>query len=237
MPTVRANGIDVYYETYGSGDPILVIGGLGSDLTQLQGLVGRLAERHLALAFDNRGVGRSDKPDEPYTIETMAEDAAGLLDTLNFSSVNVLGISLGGRIAIMLALLHPSRVKTLTLLSTSARASNHQGLLWSLSNLMIRIPSVRAWGTKYPQPYYSYVRQRDASKGFDATPRLKEIVVPTLILHGTKDRIVPFALALEMHAGIAGSKLQRFEGGHLQVFSKPSGLAASVVEFLASGVK
>jgi 3-oxoadipate enol-lactonase len=234
LPNAQSNGISIYYEIHGEGEPLLLIGGLGADLTQLEGIGRELSKSFRVIKFDNRGAGRTDKPDAAYSIEMMAEDASGLLDALGISSVHVLGVSLGGRIATMLALLHPNQVKSLILLSTSAKMSQHRGLSWSLSNQLIRIPMVRGFGTKYKQPYYAYVRQRDASRGFDVTGRLKEIVKPALILHGTKDRIVPYRLAEEMHAGIPGSRLESFDGGHLVVFSEPENLAKPIKEFLLS---
>ena len=233
MPFVRANGIDICYELYGEGEHLLVIGGLAIDLTQLKGIVDELSGNYQVIAFDNRGVGRTDKPHEPYSIEMMAEDAAGLVNALGMKSVNVLGISMGGRIAISLTLQHPELVKSLILVSTSARTHKYgRGLEWSLSNFLLRIPAVRKIGTKYPQPYYAYVRQREASRNYDATNRLQEIRVPTLIIHGKKDRIAPFSLAEELRAHIEGSKLIAVEGGHLFAFTKQKDLIDLVTGFL-----
>ncbi|HKT21077.1 MAG TPA: alpha/beta hydrolase, partial [Nitrososphaerales archaeon] len=184
MPTAQVNGISIYYETQGSGEPILIVGGLATDLTQLQKFTGLLAEKREAVSFDSRGVGRSDKPDSPYTIEMLADDASGLLAALGIPRADVLGVSLGGRVALTMALQHPGQVGKLVLLSTSARMSYRRGVFWRLSNQLLRLPHVRSVGTRYPQPYYAYVRQRDASKGFDVSGRLGEIMAPTLVLHG-----------------------------------------------------
>ena len=221
MPTVSSNGIGVYYEIKGEGAPVLLVGGLGIDLTQLKGLVDGLAGMHKVIAFDNRGVGRTDKPDVPYSIDMMAQDASGLLVALGLGPVDVVGISLGGRIAMQLTLSRSDLVRSLVLASTSARTNYDRGVMWSLSNFLLRIPAVRKIGTEYPQPYYAYVRQRDASRGYDATERLKNIEKPTLIVHGRKDRVAPIELAEEMRSRIPGSKLVTIQGGHLSFFSKP----------------
>lgn len=234
MPTTKVNGISIYYEVRGNGKPVLLIAGLANDLTQLGGLIGRLAEKRRVISFDSRGVGRSDKPDTPYTIEMMGDDAAGVLGSLGIPSADIIGVSLGGRVALMVALEHPELVARLVLVSTSARMSYHRGAVWWLSNQLVRIPQVRGVGTKYPQPYYAYVRQRDASKGFDVTGRLKEIERPTLVLHGKTDRVVPFKLAEEMNSAIPGSKLVPCDGGHLSVFSKPDMVASEIERFLES---
>jgi pimeloyl-ACP methyl ester carboxylesterase len=232
LPTARANGINIYYEIHGEGTPLVLIEGLSIDISQVEWMVGGFSQRHQVVAFDNRGAGRTDKPDIPYTIETMAEDTAGLLVALGIARAHVLGISMGGRVAIALALSHPEMVRSLILVSTSARVPPRRSPLWSLSNFLIRIPLIRRIGTRYPQPYYAFVRQREASRGYDATGRLDEIREPTLILHGKQDRIVPFELAEETHRGIRGSSVAVFEGGHLFSFSKQKEFLGAVSEFL-----
>src|SRR5580700_679417 len=100
MPTARVNGITMYYEQHGAGEPLLLINGLGADITLLAPIVAWFARSDRGVAFGNRGAGRSDKPDAPYTIELMAKDTAALMDVLSLGRVNVLGISMGGRIAL-----------------------------------------------------------------------------------------------------------------------------------------
>src|SRR5262245_26552811 len=121
MPTVRANGIDLFYQVRGHGDPLLLIAGFGCDHTIWSLVVPALAAHHRVIAFDNRGVGRSSGPDTVTGIPQMAEDAAGLLGALGLDRVHVAGHSMGGMIAQELALAHPERVRTLTLLSSCAR--------------------------------------------------------------------------------------------------------------------
>jgi 3-oxoadipate enol-lactonase len=118
MPTIRVNDIDMYYEIHGEGEPVVLIAGLNSDHTLYTAIIPKLAERYQVVAFDNRGVGRSDKPDIPYSIDMMADDTAGLLNTLGIQQAHILGTSLGGRIAASLALRYPSQIKSLILVST-----------------------------------------------------------------------------------------------------------------------
>ncbi len=217
----------------GGGGTLLVIPGLATDVSQIEDISRELSKHFRVVAIDNRGVGRSDKPDEPYSVAAMTDDAAGLLGAIGVSSADVLGISLGGRIALELTLRHPELVRRFILASTSARMNYPRGLLWTLSNLLIRVPAVRSIGMKYPQPYFAYVRQRDASRGYDSTDRLKEITKPTLILHGRNDKTAPAYLAEELQRGIAGSSLVFFDGGHMFMFSKQKEFAASVAGFLA----
>jgi pimeloyl-ACP methyl ester carboxylesterase len=212
MPVIHAGDIDMYYELQGLGEPLVLIGGLAQDISQWEWLTTWCAQTHRVLAFDNRGAGRTDKPDAPYTIPMMAGDTDALMQAVGMSQATVLGISMGGKIALQLALEHQDRVARLILVSTAASArleapTPRMEMLSVLSGLVFR--------GKFPQPRYAFARQRQASRAYDCMDRLGEIRVPTTILHGRKDKVTPFSDALAMHRGIAGSDMVTFFGGHL----------------------
>ena len=211
MPTVQVNDIQMYYELRGEGQPLVLILGMTLDVSEVEPIIRWFAERYRVLVFDNRGAGRTDKPDIPYTIAMMANDTLGLMDAVGIERANVLGISLGGRIAIALTLAHPERVEKLALVSTSARVPP-RGWRFRVLGLLSSVPMFQG---KYPQPRYAFVRQRDASTAFNCTARLPEIQAPTVIMHGRSDKTTPFVLAEEMQRGIRSSKLLPFPGGHL----------------------
>jgi 3-oxoadipate enol-lactonase len=215
----RVNGIDLYYESHGAGAPLLLIPGLGCDVRMFKHIIDGLSEHCRVLAFDPRGAGRSGKPDVPYSIEMMADDATGLLEAVEVSSVHVLGFSMGGRVALELALAHSERVKSLILASTSARTLEAAPMSWRwiVMDLAPRLPLL---GLIDPQPRYAHLRQRAASRAYDCTVRLGDIHVPTLIVHGGRDRITPYELALELQHGIAGSKLVTVDGGHFALLTR-----------------
>jgi pimeloyl-ACP methyl ester carboxylesterase len=230
MPIVNANGVDLYYEVMGEGPPLVVINGLGGEVSEYKRITGPLAERCRVLAFDNRGAGRSDKPDTPYTVEVMAMDAAAVMDGAGFKGATVMGISMGGRIALELCLQRPDLAGKLVLVSTGARVQNS----W-VRRLVTSPPPRVLMRSKYPQPKYAFLRQREASKAYDGSARLGEIGVPTLILHGLRDKLAPLAVAQEMHQGIAGSKLVTFKGGHLFfLIREPHRFLKTVADFVAS---
>ena len=127
MPAAQINGITLYYEEAGSGEPLLLIAGFTahSMLWALQ--VPALAQRYRVITFDNRGIGRSDAPAGPYTTRQMADDADGLLEYLGIERAHVIGWSMGGMIAQELALNHAQRLDRLVLLSSLARANPYAG--------------------------------------------------------------------------------------------------------------
>jgi 3-oxoadipate enol-lactonase len=210
MPYVKVNDIQMYYEIHGDGEPLLLIFGLGTDISEWDGIIRWLAKTYKVLAFDNRGAGRTDKPDTPYSIEMMAHDTAGLMQMLGLKQANILGISLGGRIALELALQHATSVKKLVLVSTSARIIKN----WRRHFYGI-LSSAPIFRSKYPQPHYAFMRQLQASSTYNCTDKLHELHIPTVIMHGKKDKAAPYTLAEEMHTGIQGSKMLSFAGGHL----------------------
>jgi pimeloyl-ACP methyl ester carboxylesterase len=114
MPDIEITGATLHCEVAGSGAPILLIPGLGLDHTYYRFGIPLLARRMQVLAVDPRGVGRSTKSPPPYSVESWADDFAGMIDKLGFGPIHVLGSSLGGAIALALAQRHPGRLKSLT---------------------------------------------------------------------------------------------------------------------------
>ena len=209
--TADPNRIRIHCEVRGRGRPLLLILGLGADVSEYTSLIDQLAAGCQVIAFDNRGAGRTDKPDQPYSIEIMAADALSVLDRLGVARACVLGISLGGRIALELALRHPDRVERLILVSTSPRVVRS----WRRRHLYPFLSGMPLFRSRNPQPRYAFVRQLEASDGYDAGSELHRLAMPTVIMHGRRDRAAPLAMAEEMQSGIPGSRLVTFRGGHL----------------------
>jgi pimeloyl-ACP methyl ester carboxylesterase len=144
MPTVRSNGIDIYYEEHGSGEPLLLIMGWGCNAATWKPQVPGLAERFRVITFDNRGVGRTSAPKPAYLIADMVDDTRGLLDALDIERAHVFGISMGGMIAQELAINFPERIDALALGCTSPgsrRAAGHRELLKNISEFNARVGS------------------------------------------------------------------------------------------------
>ena len=130
---VTANGQRLYFEIHGQGEPLVMIMGLGGDITAWQMQIPVLKEHFKVIVFDNRDAGRSSQATESYRITDMADDAAGFMDSLGIEQAHILGGSMGGAIAQELVLNHPNRVHKLVLLSTLARVPRflvHRLHLW-----------------------------------------------------------------------------------------------------------
>ena len=233
MPLIAVNGIELYYESHGTGAPLVVLAGLGLDVSEMGMLTGPLAARFRVIAADNRGAGRSAKPPGPYSVEQIAADVVGLMDRLELARAHVLGFSLGGRIAMALALAEPARVDRLVLVATSPRSA---GARWRVrAGMMVAdLPVLRG---RYRQPRSAMKAQFDATTRFDATARLSQITAPVLIVHGTSDHVTPVAMARQMHDLIPGSRLVLIDGGHLApLLTQHERLVAEVSAFLTANV-
>ena len=218
MATAQVNGIELYYEVHGTGPPLVLIPGLGGDVRLFAGVLPALAEACRVVAFDPRGAGRSEKPDAPDTIDAMADDAAGLLDELGVAGATVVGYSMGGRIALSLALGRPDLAGRLVLAATSARTPPTRllGRRWFVMEVLTRLPLPKGMD---PQPRFAFEHQRRASQAFDCTDRLGRIRVPALVLHGRDDHIVPYGMGVEMERALPQSRLVTVPGGHLALLT------------------
>lgn len=125
MPKVKANDIEIHYEIVGTGEPMVLISGLGYGLWWWHKMVPGLAEHFRVITFDNRGAGQTDKPAGPYTVAMLAADTAGLLAALEIDRAIIVGHSMGGYVAQELALTRPELISTLVLASTNFAGPNH----------------------------------------------------------------------------------------------------------------
>ena len=244
VPIAHVNGIDLYYETHGSGEPFLWIGGLGANVREIPYLVESYSRGHAFIVYDGRGNGRSAKPEHDYSIAGFADDAAALLDALGIPSAYVYGSSMGGMVAQELALNHPQRVRALILGCTTPGALRgvrpteqtvrtiveNQALSgdaaleagWQLGYSAGYIASHREdlfararHASELAAPRDSYMRQVIAAAKHDTHDRLQYIECPTLILHGSDDVMIPVGNAYMLKRGIPHAELYVLQGmGH-----------------------
>jgi pimeloyl-ACP methyl ester carboxylesterase len=143
MPVVKINGININYEDEGNGAPILLIHGFSSSLKSWDEQMPALLGKYRVVRYDCRGHGKSESPTQPaaYSQEILVQEALGLLDELGIESACVCGLSMGGNVALHLALNHPQRVTALIAVCTGSGSSEEDGFLdnfKSLANILDR---------------------------------------------------------------------------------------------------
>jgi len=271
---ISANGITLEVEDHGpaGGEPLVLVMGLGMQLVAWHpDFVAMLVARGFrVIRFDNRDIGLSQrfdhlgvpnlafdslkyavgmKVDAPYTVATMADDTAGLLDAMGLSSAHICGASMGGMIAQQLAIRHPKRVRSLTLIMTSSGARRLPGPSLKVRSALISRPkdakNVQSVIEHYVKLYKligspgypaddAYLNERlgqsvrrsyrpqgtarqmiaIAADG-DRSPLLGSIKVPTQIIHGAQDPLVPVPAGRDLAAKIAGARIDVIDGmGH-----------------------
>jgi 3-oxoadipate enol-lactonase len=220
VPSVRNDGVRIHYEVVGEGSPLVLIGGLAVHTGEYRVLIDALGRRHRVLAADNRGVGLSDKPDTPYSYSVMAADALVAMAAIDVAAADIVGFSMGARIAVELCLTAPRRARTLTLIA---------GRPHGASRRRTRLLAKLAAGT-HRAGGHGVRRQLAAGDGYDVRGRLGELDVPTLVLHGRRDRLVPVSESREFARLIPGAELRLMPGGHLAVLRSEAGAYAECID-------
>ncbi|HEX5780655.1 MAG TPA: alpha/beta fold hydrolase [Solirubrobacteraceae bacterium] len=236
-------------ESAGEGPAVLLIMGLGMNATGWWRTVPTLVDAGLrVIAFDNRGVGRSDRPPGPYTVAQMADDAVSVLDSAGVDAAHVYGISLGGMIAQEVALRHPDRVRALVLGATTAGGDNlipasedvnafvrlraqmtAEHAVWASVPINYarrtrleagdRIAEDIAQRLRFPVEAEYYSAQLAAAHGHDAA--VADIRAPTLVVHGDEDVLIPPANGERLAELIPGAELSMWSAAHLYFTDEP----------------
>jgi 3-oxoadipate enol-lactonase len=242
MPVVQGNGIDIYYEVQGEGEPLVLIPYLAADQACYTFQVAEYAKHFTCFTVDLRGAGLSGKPDGSYSTELLAEDIAAFMQAAGIDSAHVSGLSLGAATGIQLAAKHPERVKSLSLHSAWHASDPFLRSVvetWrimakgldSVTEMVIAgifpwcfTPELYAARPEYIESLAEFVRSRpmppvdallrqsDAVLGHDATAALGSITAPTLITFGEHDMVTSTRFAAPLSEGISNSELVVFSG-------------------------
>lgn len=264
MPTIKIKDVDLYYETYGEGIPLVLIMGLRRNLEWWYCQIPALAKHFKVVAFDNRGAGRSDKPDMEYSIPLFADDTAGLMEALGIRNAHILGISMGGYIAQELALRYPDKVRSLILGCTSCGGSRavlmseerrekftaNKGLtpteilrkdmdIYFSDGFIVehpdRIQKFIEISLRHYQPAYAFFRQFTACLKHDTAERLGGLKVHVFIMTGDDDPLVPPQNSLILKELLPGSELCLFPAcRHLFFIEEATEFNRKSIEFFRS---
>jgi 3-oxoadipate enol-lactonase len=195
MPTIKVNDINIYYETYGQGEPLVFVAGFSGDHSFCQHIIKNYSNNYQVIVFDNRGIGKSDYPDYAYTTEMMADDTVALIKALNLGPAHFVGASFGGCIVQMIAYKYPALTKSIILVCSFPKF-NIRGKLYSEARLelikagateasIVKFITLLCWSKKYlskpnmaeklvasgffPITITGYENQMHAVKNFDST--------------------------------------------------------------------
>lgn len=258
MTFLSINGFQLRYESAGAGSPVVLLHGLGSSADDWQLQVPAFAARHRVLTLDLRGHGQSHFVG-PLAIEAMADDVARLLAQLSLHSTHLVGLSMGGCVALALAARRPEQARSLTLVNAFARyrPAGFAGLVRGLQRAWLLrtrpVSDVAAFVARglFPKPeqrplydaavaslsrnskavYWAAMR---AILTFDGRAGLDAIRCPTLVVMGDRDRTVPRAAGEELARRIPGARaLVLADSGHASPMDQAEAFNAAVLKFLA----
>jgi pimeloyl-ACP methyl ester carboxylesterase len=245
-------GAELHYERAGNGEPLLLIQGMsGTHAAWGRPFLSLLEMDFECIVFDNRGIGLSGRISEPFTIAELAVDTTELLEALEIESAHVLGISMGGMVAQELALAHPERLRSLTLGCTyaggpgsrlmdpvdfqalaEAMGSGDQGRVFRAMYELNLSPGFRAEESRYaaftemasalPVARRTVELQMQAILAHDTSARLPGLATPTLVIHGSVDRVLGVANGPQIASLIPDARLELLEDvGHMFWWEQP----------------
>ncbi|RMD91654.1 MAG: alpha/beta fold hydrolase [Calditrichaeota bacterium] len=257
---VEVEDIRIYVEQQGHGEPLVMIPGLGAGTWLWSKNVVQLSKHFHLIMPELRGSGRSDKPDHPYSIRQFAEDIKAMLDSLDVYQIHLLGVSMGGLVALYFAATWPERVKKLLLAGTSLGGQCQQGPRGEILCRLIRprgrtrrerledaytlnfteefiashrqeLEQITEWRIQFPQPEFAYYRQLLAGHAFNGTTYAQKIKAPTLLCAGEQDELVLLEDVRQLKNQIPGAQLVVFNGKHLFFYEEHEKFNQLAVEF------
>lgn len=260
--TYTGRGFAIHFEMVGEGPRLLFFNGSGGSIEVARPLIDLLAATNTVLVHDQRGLGRSDVPDGPYTMAEYADDARGLMEHVEWPRAAVFGISFGGMVAQEFAVTYPDRVTRLCLLCTSPGGRGGSSYpLHELAELsdeergrlyptLVDTRFDEQWLREHPmdaalvaprpaatgRAALGNAWQLGARKGHDVWDRLPRVSVPTFVASGVHDGIAPASNGRAIAERLAHSVHKEYEGGHMFIFQDRRALV-DVREFLADDMK
>ncbi len=250
--------LELYYEVHGQGNPVIFINGLTSSVESWSHQIAAFRSRYRVLVYDCRGQGRSDKPARGYTGQHHTSDLLALTSHLNFGKAHIIGHSFGGYIALNYAIEYPEKVRSVVISDTAGEAypliekilrswvdaqeCGGLDLRFDISLPWLYAESFIGNNPKKIRLFREAFRKNDlnAVKGLtleslenDATPRLKEIKAPTLLVLGEEDILTPYRYTRKLMEQIPHARFSLIKGcGHVPPIEKHREFNQIVLDFL-----
>lgn len=259
MPYAAVNGTELHYrvdgDRHGNAPWIVLSNSLGSDMSMWAPQVAALSRHFRVLRYDTRGHGHSEAPKGPYTIDQLAGDVLGLMDTLKISRAHFCGLSMGGLTGVALAARHANRLERVVLCNTAARIGSPEvwvpraararteGMLaladavlprWFTPGYFEREPVVLAMirDVFVHTDKEGYASNCDAIDATDLRPEVPGIKVPTLVISGTHDLAATPAQGRELAQAIPGARYVELDASHISNIEQADAFTKTVIDFL-----
>lgn len=262
MPHTVVNNVRLYYETHGKGIPLMLVAGLASDSQSWQPIISELSRHFLVITLDNRGVGRTRPQEIEVSIQQTADDCIALIRQLELPSVNLLGHSMGGFVALDIAIRRPECINKLLLAGTSSLNSKRNNALFSgwasfletgmdleqwFRNIFYWIFSARFFENEaivndmiryaveypYPQSSIAFRNQVNAIERFDCTESLSSITAKTIVISGKEDLLFPTEVCSRLSEAIPGAAYSAIDNAaHSIHMEQPHAFTECVLEFI-----
>ena len=231
--TFTHDGVKLYYEVYGAGEPLLVVHGNGGSISDLRGQIAHFRKRYMVIAMDSRDHGRSADSADTLTYEKMTDDLAALLEHLKMGPVNVLGWSDGGIEALLLGIRHPGKVKKLVAMAANLNPSADAfspDILALINTMMAEVPAA-ARDTPEGKRALKVTGMMLVEPHIDVKA-LETITAPTLVLAGDHD-VIRDEHTIDIFHHVPNSQLAIFPNAtHMIPFDDPATFNATVERFL-----
>jgi 3-oxoadipate enol-lactonase len=261
MATIKVNNTDIYYELHGQGEPLVLIAGYTCDHLFWLAILEDLKQYFQVLIFDNRGVGQTQHRGNSFTLEEMADDTIALIEKIGLTRPHIVGHSMGGAIAQIVARKCRAKLGKLIIMNSAAKFNARTlfaveslivlrkentsldslidaGLPWFFSsnfladkNNVVRFKEVIK-NNPYPQSIENQLHQFKAILTFDSRSWLKEITALTLVIASEDDIVDLISESEELIANIKNAELSIIPGGHSSPIEQPKIIAKLIVDFI-----
>ena len=265
MSTVTVNGVELYYEESGAGDPIVFSHGLLWSGRMYDAQVAALKSRFRCITYDHRGQGQSPPSPRPYDMDDLAVDAAQLIETLGCKPCHFVGLSMGGFVGLRLAIRRPELLRSLTLIESAAdpeprlnvpkyramslvtRFFGYKPLLPAVMKIMFGRAFLddesRTAERKVMEERLLALRDAPTRAALESvigraavTDQLHKIKTPTLVLHGADDQAIVPSRARKTFEGISGARWVTIpRAGHTSTVEEPAAITSALSAFFTSG--
>lgn len=263
MPKILIHNKNIYYETYGKGEPLVLLNGIMMSTASWSAFIKTFSKNYKLFLIDFVDMGQSDKAEGNYTQDIHVETLRELFHKLNLEKVNMIGISYGGEVAIQFAIKYGEILRSLTLANTTSytfnalkdigdcwdrAAATHDGsTFFSATMPHIYSPEFYEANIKWMKDreklfkktltsewYEGFRRLNNSSLEYDVRDELYKINMPTLVIGGEYDSLLPVRYQEEIHKKIKDSKMVIIkEAGHASMYEKPYEFSSSILGFLS----